>query len=160
MIYLPLERLLRIATGQTAPEVRVGASRLQAMALAPVAPPTGGVDTCLAARMVANSLAVLLRDGCWQRRQLGARAQVGEMLGVRLLVWMDSRDDQPGMVALWDMTGETPSGKTAYGAVLPRPMLVVGRNALTGAHFVMRYAPGDWLERLQQIAGEARRSAS
>ncbi len=155
MISLPLERLLRIATCQAAPEILVGASMMQAIA---VAPPTGGVDTCLAARMVANNLAALLRDGCWQRRQLGARAQVGEMLGMRLLVWMDSCDDQPGMVALWDATRETPSGKTAYGTIQPRPVLVVGRNGQTGAHFVKHYKPGDWLERLQQISSEARRS--
>jgi hypothetical protein len=116
------------------------------------------VDTGLAARMAANSLRVTLRDAVWQRRHLGARGQVGESQGLRLMVWTDSRDDQPGMVAIWDMAQEAPCGETAYGAKLARPVLVIGRNMRTGEHFVMRYAPGEWLERLQQVEYTANRS--
>jgi hypothetical protein len=118
---------------------------------------SGLVDTCLAAQMVANNLRATLRDERWKRRHLGARGQVGEAEGLRLMVWIDSRDDQPGMVAMWDMRREASVGQTEYGAVLPRPVLVIGRNVRSGEHFVMRYAPGEWLERLQQIGYAAHR---
>ncbi len=159
MISLPFEHLLEIATSQACLGVAVNSqdtSAADVRAAAPASP----VDTGLAARMVANGLRLALRDGVWQRRRLGACGQVGEARGLRLVVWMDSRDDQPGMVAVWDMRRAAPSGMTPYGALMPRPVLVIGRNVRTGAHFVMRYAPGAWLERLQQIGYEMQRFAS
>jgi hypothetical protein len=151
MVYLPLERLLTIATCQARPEVASGIAVTKGPVTAPVAYQPGTVDTGLAARMAANGLRVLLRDGTWQRRRLGPNSEAGEAMKLRLLLWMDRRDEQPGMVALWDMTRAAPLETTAYGALMPRPVLLIGRNVRTGAHFVMRYVPGDWLERLQQV---------
>jgi hypothetical protein len=159
MMSLPLERLMKIATCQARPGVVVGLPGSSTMEVSSVSAPAGEVDTSLAARMVANGLCVALRNEVWQCRALGARGQVGEAKELRVMVWMDSRDDQPGMAAIWDLTREAPSGKTAYGAVLPRPVLVIGRNIRTGAHFVLRYVPGEWMERLQAIGAEARRPA-
>src|SRR5262249_12453242 len=120
----------------------------------------GFVDTHLAARMVANALCVALRNDVWRRRAVGACGQVGEAHGLRVMIWMDARDEQPGMVAIWGLAQEAPCGTTAYGPVLPWPVLVIGRNVRSGAHFVLRYAPGDWLDRLQQMGYAARRFAS
>ncbi len=155
MAYLPLERLLKIATCRARPGVVVGLQHgyTDEFLLA------GLVDTGLAARMVANGLRVALRDAIWHRRTLGACGQVGTARGLRLMVWMDRRDEQPGMVAVWDMAREVPARQTAYGALAPRPVLVIGRNVRTGEHFVLRYAPGEWLERLQQVGAEVRRFA-
>jgi hypothetical protein len=158
MMHLPLERLLHIATCQARPGV-VGSYKPSSSG-APSVPPSVGADTCLAARMVANGLCRLLRKETWRRRVLGPQGQVCEANDVRVMVWMDSRDDQPGMVAVWDLARKAPSGQTQYGAMLPRPVLVIGRNVRTGEHFVMRFAPGEWLERLQQISYEVRRFAS
>lgn len=160
MAILPLERLMRIATYRARPGVVVGAAIQTSPNTQPLLALSGFVDTHLAARMVANGLCVLLRHDLWQRRPVGATGYVGEAHNLRVMVWMDHRDDQPGMVAVWDMTRAAPSGKTAYGPVLPRPVLVIGRNVRSGAHFVLRYAPGDWVERLQHISYAARRFAS
>ena len=160
MTHLPLERLMKIATCQARPGVVVGSQDINTPDVPLVYSLSGLVDTGLAARMVANGLRVALRDETWRCRTLGVRGQVGEAKELRLMIWMDGRDDQPGMAAIWDLAQEAPSGKTAYGAVLPRPVLVIGRNVRSGEHFVMRYAPGEWLERLQEIGAEARRSAS
>ncbi len=160
MTHLPLERLMRIATYQARPGVVVGSYKKSNPDIQLVFPLPDMVDTNLAARMVANSLCVLLRKESWRRRPLGARGQVCEARGLRVMVWMDSRDEQPGMVAVWDVAQAAPSGQTEYGAVVPRPVLVIGRNVRNGAHFVMRYAPGDWLARLQQIGYEVRRVVS
>jgi hypothetical protein len=157
MIMLPLERLLSIATSQARPGVVVGSSEVQTMGRPSGVSVSEGVDTGLAARMAANTLRRLLGAEVWQQRWLGARGLVGEAGPLRLLVWMDSRDDQPGMVALWDTSRPAPAGKTAYGKLSPRPVLVIGRNVRTGEHFVMRYAPGDWQVRLEQMAHEAAR---
>jgi hypothetical protein len=160
MIHLPLERLLHIATCQAQPGVVVGSYKTSSAGALSVYASSGCVDTSLAARMVANGLCVVLRKETWRRRILGPQGQVCEANNVRVMVWMDSRDDQPGMMAVWDLARKVPSGKTEYGAVLPRPVLVIGRNVRTGEHFVLRYAPGEWLERLQQISYEVRRFAS
>lgn len=155
MVYLPLERLLRIATCQARPGVVVGAPPAWNAEQSGGVQVSEGVDTCLAARMAANTLRQLLRAEVWQQRQLGARGQVGEAEQIRLMVWMDNRDEQPGMVALWDATLPAPTGRTMYGELAPRPVLVIGRNLRTEEHFVMRYAPGNWLTRLEQIAFQA-----
>ena len=152
MVYLPLERLLRIATCQARPGVVVGAALAWRAEQLPGVSLSEGVDTYLAARMAANALRQLLCAEVWQHRQLGARGVVGEAEQIRLMVWMDSRDEQPGMVAVWDVAQLVPTGRTVYGELAPRPVLVIGRNMRTEEHFVMRYAPGDWLVRLEQIA--------
>jgi hypothetical protein len=159
MIYLPLEHLLKIATCQARPGVVIGSQAIHTPDVLPKYVFTDLVDTNLAARMVANGLRVMLRDGVWERHRAGAEGQVGEAKGLRLMVWMDSRDEQPGMVAIWDMIRETPEGQTPYGPLVPRPVLVIGRNVRSGEHFVLRYAPGDWLKRLQQIDSEVQRLA-
>lgn len=151
---------MRIATCQARPGVVVGSSIQPPPNMQSLMALSGFVDTHLAARMVANGLCVLLRNDVWRRRPVGATGYVGEAHQLRVMVWMDHRDEQPGMVAIWDMTRAAPSGKTAYGAVLPRPVLVIGRNVRNGAHFVLRYAPGDWVDRLQQISYAARRFVS
>jgi hypothetical protein len=160
MTVLPLERLMRIATCQARPGVVVGSAIQKPLNMQPLLALSGFVDTHLAARMVANGLCVLLRSEVWRRRPVGTTGYVGEAHHLRVMVWMDHRDDQPGMVAIWDMTRAAPSGKTAYGPVLPRPVLVIGRNVRSGAHFVLRYAPGDWVDRLQHMSYAARRFAS
>ena len=152
MVYLPLERLLRIATCQARPGVVVGAPLAWGAEQLSGVSFSGEVDTFLAARMAANALRRVLRAEVWQQRQLGVRGMVGEAEQIRLMVWMDSRDEQPGMVAVWDAAQPMPTGKTVYGELAPRPVLVIGRNVRTEEHFVMRYAPGDWLARLEQIA--------
>lgn len=152
MVYLPLERLLRIATCQARPGVVVGAPLAWSAEQISGVSFSGEVDTFLAARMAANVLRQVLRAEVWQQRQLGARGIVGEAEQIRLMVWMDSRDEQPGLVAVWDAAQPMPTGKTVYGELAPRPALVIGRNVRTEEHFVMRYAPGDWLARLEQIA--------
>lgn len=160
MLPLPLERLLTIATCQARPGVVVGSYKSSSCDAVPARAPAVSVDTSLAARMVANGLCALLRKETWRRRVLGPQGQVCEANNVRVMIWMDSRDDQPGMVAVWDLARKAPSGKTPYGAMLPRPVLVIGRNVRSGEHFVLRYAPGEWLARLQQISYEVRRFAS
>ncbi|HEY7357327.1 MAG TPA: hypothetical protein VH590_12700 [Ktedonobacterales bacterium] len=160
MMHLPLERLLKIATHQARPGVVVGSHRTSSSAAVTVSAASVSVDTSLAARMVANGLSALLRKETWRRRVLGPQGQVCEANDVRVMLWMDSRDDQPGMVAVWDLARKAPSGKTKYGAVLPRPVLVIGRNVRSGEHFVLRYAPGEWLARLQEMSYEVRRFAS
>jgi hypothetical protein len=152
MVYLPLERLLGIATYQARPGVVVGATQGQSVEQLSGISVYEGVDTCLAARMAANALRQLLRAEAWQQRQLGERGLVGEAGQIRLMVWMDNRDEQPGMVAVWDVARPAPIGRTLYGELAPRPVLVIGRNVRTQEHFVMRYAPGDWIARLEQIA--------
>ncbi len=160
MIILPLERLLTIATCQARPGVVVGSSEVQVVGMLSEVSASGGVDTSLAARMAANALRRLLGAEVWQKHWLGARGLVGEAGSLRLLVWIESRDDQPGMVALWDVLRPAPAGKTAYGELLPRPVLLIGRNVRTGEHFVMRYVPGDWLESLERMAHESARRDS
>ena len=155
MVYLPLERLLRIATCQARPGVVVGVPQVGIVEQLSGVSVCDGVDTCLAARMAANVLRQLLHAEVWQQRQLGARGLVGEAEQLRLMVWMDSRDEQPGMVAVWDTTQPAPTGRTPYGELAPRPVLVIGRNVRTQEHFVMRYAFGDWMARLEQIAFQA-----
>ena len=155
MVYLPLERLLKIATCQARPGVVVGAPQVGSIEHLSGVSVYAGVDTCLAARMAANVLRQVLRAGVWQQRQLGACGLVGEAEQLRLMVWMDSCDEQPGMVAVWDAAQPAPPGRTPYGELAPRPALVIGRNVRTQEHFVMRYAPGDWLARLEQIAHQA-----
>ena len=152
MVYLPLERLLRIATCQARPGVVVGVPQKGSVEQLSGVSVYDGVDTCLAARMAANVLRQLLRAEIWQQRQLGARGLVGEAEHLRLMVWMDNRDEQPGIVAVWDAEQPAPTGRTSYGELAPRPALVIGRNVRTQEHFVMRYAPGDWVARLEQIA--------
>lgn len=158
MILLPWERLLRIATCQARPGVVVEAEHAPCPTVFSRFSPTGLTDVGLAARMVANGLNVALRDEVWQHRQLSAHTRVGEAKGLRLMIWMDSRDDQPGLAVLWDLTREVPPRRTAYGTLILRPVLVIGRNMRSGEHFVMRYVPGDWQERLEQIRCAADRS--
>jgi hypothetical protein len=155
MVYLPLERLLRIATCQARPGVVVGAPQVGSAEQLSDVSVYDGVDTCLAARMAANALRQLLRAEVWQQRQLGVRGLVGEAKQIRLMVWMDNRDEQPGMVAVWDVALSVPTGRTLYGELAPRPVLVIGRNVRTHEHFVMRYVFGDWMARLEQIALQA-----
>lgn len=160
MVYLPLERLLRIATCQARPGVVVGAAQAGSAEQLSGISVYAGVDTCLAARMAANALRQLLCAEVWQQRQLGERGQVGEADQIRLMVWMDSRDEQPGMVAVWDVALPAPTGRTPYGELAPRPVLVIGRNVRTQEHFVMRYAYGDWMARLERIAFQAAGSST
>ncbi len=154
MIYLPLGRLLTIATCQTQPEEVAGSLETNPVEVVPGGAFSGKMDTHLAARMAANALRLLVQAGAWQRHRLGARGVVGEAMGLRLMVWMDSSDEQPGMVAVWDLSQSVPADQTAYGELAPRPVLVIGRNIHTGEHFVTRYLPGAWLERLEHIARE------
>ena len=158
MKFLPWERLLKIATCQARPGVVIEPERIPYPAVFSPLSPTGLVDVGLAARMVANGLNMALRDEVWQRRQLSAHTRVGEAKGLRLMIWMDSRDDQPGLTVLWDLTREVPTRRTEYGTLILRPVLVIGRNMRIGEHFVMRYVPGDWLRRLEQIGCAAGRS--
>lgn len=160
MASLPLERLLRIATCQARPGVVVGSHKYATPNVQSALALSGCVDTSLAARMVANGLCMTLRHEIWRRRAVGAWGLVGEADGLRVMVWIDHRDEQPGMVAVWDMARTAPAGKTIYGPTAPRPVLVIGRNVRSGAHFVLRYAPGEWLDRLQQIGSAVRRFAS
>jgi hypothetical protein len=117
------------------------------------------VDARLAARMVSNGLGMALRDELWHSRPLGTCGRVGETKELRLILWMDN-DDQPGIAAVWDLTLEAPSGMITFGTALPRPVLVIGRNLCSSEHFVLRYVPGAWVERLQQVGFEVQRSAS
>ena len=158
MILLPWERLLRIATCQARPGVVIEAEYAPCIAVFSLFSPTGLADGGLAARMVANGLNMALRDEVWQRRQPSAHTQIGEAKGLRLMIWMDSRDDQPGLTVLWDLTREVLPRRTAYGTLILRPVMVIGRNMRSGEHFVMRYVPGDWLRRLEQIGCAAGRS--
>jgi hypothetical protein len=158
MILLPWERLLKIATCQAQPGVVIEAEYIPYPAVFSLFSPTGLVDVGLAARMVANGLNMALRDEVWQRRQPSAHTLIGEANGLRLMIWMDSRDDQPGLTVVWDLAREVPPRRTAYGTLVLRPVLVIGRNMRSGEHFVMRYVPGDWLGRLEQIGCAAGRS--
>ncbi len=159
MFYLPLERLLAIATSQPWPDATGGSQTPKNPSLFSVFTPSGLVDTGLAARMVANGLCMTLRAETWSSHALGAYGQVGEARDVRVMIWMDHHDDQPGIVAVWDLTRQAPTETTPYGAMLPRPVLVIGRNVRTGEHFVLRYVPGAWLNRLQPVGSAVRRSA-
>ncbi len=158
MLYLPLERLLTIATGQAGPGM-VGSHMNAAPHVVSVVSPASLVDARLAARMVANGLYLALRDEVWHCRPLGTCGRVGETQNLRLILWMDN-DDQPGIAAVWDAALEAPSGMITSGMALPRPVLVIGRNLRSGEHFALRYAPGAWVERLQAVSFGVQRSAS
>ena len=158
MLYLPLERLLTIATGQAGPGTG-GPYMNTALPVLSVASPASLVDARLAARMVANGLYLALQDEVWHSRPLGAFGRVGETQNLRLILWMDN-DEQPGIAAVWDTTLEAPSQVITSGIVLPRPVLVIGRNLRSSAHFVLRYVPGAWVERLQAVSFGVQRSAS
>ncbi|HLV98951.1 MAG TPA: hypothetical protein VKT82_09765 [Ktedonobacterales bacterium] len=158
MLYLPLERLLAIATGQAMPGV-VGASINAAPHALSVVSPASPVDARLAARMIANGLYMALRDEIWRSHPLGNCGRAGETNDLRLILWMDS-DNQPGIAAVWDLTLEAPSKVITTGTVLPRPALVIGRNLRSGEYFVLRCVPGAWVERLQAVSFGVQRSAS
>ncbi len=158
MLYLPLERLLAIATGQVDSEM-VGPPRNAAPSILSTVSPARLVDTRLAARMIANGLYQALRDDIWHSRPLGACGRVGETRELRLILWMDT-DDQPGIAAVWDLTLESSPPIITPVTVLPRPVLVIGRNLRSSEHFVLRYVPGAWVDRLQEVSFGTQRTAS
>jgi hypothetical protein len=158
MLYLPLERLLVIATGQADSDM-VGLPKNAAPHMLSAVSPASLVDTRLAARMIANGLYQALRDEIWRSRPLGTCGRVGETKELRLILWMDT-DDQPGIAAVWDLALESSPRVITPVTVLPRPALVIGRNLRSGEHFVLRYVPGAWVERLQEVSFGACRSVS